>query len=133
EPAVADLALQVVDEQRVGVDHHQLAAARQPVEHRAAERADAGTVLDEQLALVPLHRGEHLVDRRTRRRDDRADHPRMFEKSPEEHTRRAESPFEPLKRSAPWHFGQLVAVHGWMRAPSSASGLLAVKRRDWQI
>ena len=54
------------------MDHDQLAVAAQAVEHRAAERADPGAILDEQRAIVPFHRGEHLVDRERARRDDRA-------------------------------------------------------------
>ena len=66
EAAVADVALQVVDEERIGIDHDQRRIARQPVEHRAAERADPGAVFDEDLAALPIDWRQHLVDRRAR-------------------------------------------------------------------
>jgi hypothetical protein len=57
----------------------------------------------------------------------------MLEETAEEHSGGTEGSFEPLQRSGPPLLGQLVGIHGKVRAPCSASGLLAVKRPDWQI
>ena len=41
---------------KAGDKTDQLAVARQPVQHGAAKRADAGAIFDEQLAIGPIDR-----------------------------------------------------------------------------
>ncbi len=85
EAAVADRVVQIVDEQRIGVDRDQRAVCWQALQHRQAERADAGTVFDENLALRPIDGAQHPVDGKARRRNDRAYHAGMLYKSAKEH------------------------------------------------
>ena len=50
-------------------------------QHMLGEGADARAIFDEQLAIRPVDRREHLVDRRLRGRDDRADHHRVLDEA----------------------------------------------------
>jgi len=88
EAAVADGAIEIVDEQFVGIDDDQGSIAPQLVEHRAAESAHAGAIFNEQLAAAPIDGPKHLPDREAGRRDDRTDHHRMLQKT--------------LEKDAPW-------------------------------
>ena len=94
EAPVGDRLFQVVDIKRIGVDHDQRAVAPQPVEHRAAEGADAGAIFDEQLGVLPVDRFQHVADQRRRRRHDRPYHDRMLDKAADEHAPRSEKAFE---------------------------------------
>jgi hypothetical protein len=51
EPVVDDRPLEIGDEVGIGVDHDQLAVTAQAIEHRAAERADAGAIFDKDRQL----------------------------------------------------------------------------------
>ena len=84
--AVAKVLLQIVDVEGIGIDDDQLPFAWEPVEDWLAERADTWPILYEDFAFLPLHPGKHLVNRETRRRNDRTDHLGMFEETLEENT-----------------------------------------------
>ena len=58
------LRAQIADEIGVGVDRDQGRVGRHPPQHMLGEGADAGAIFDEQFAIRPVDRGEHLVDHR---------------------------------------------------------------------
>ena len=89
EALIADRALQIVDVKRVGVDNDQRRIAAQPVKNRLAKGADAGAIFHEQPTMAPVHWLQHLAYGKTRRRDDRADHARIFDEATQENTCRA--------------------------------------------
>ena len=85
EALIADRALQLVDVKRVGVDHDQRGIAAEPFENGTAEGSYTRAIFHEQAALAPVDRFEHAAHSETRRRDDRANHARMFDKSSEKY------------------------------------------------
>src|SRR3546814_10862863 len=96
EAAIADILPKIFDEILVGVDRDQCRVARHPFEHGAAESADARTIFDEQLRILPVDGLQHVADQRRRRRHDRPHHDRMLDETADEHAPRPEKAFEAL-------------------------------------